>query len=147
MIKIYKLIHNGKIVYVGQTKLKYLSSRKKVGYGDTVPFYKECKIELIEETDDVSRERYWIDLLRSEGHPLLNKRGGSTGLDKEEGKREWHKNNKEYKKTEKYKEYHKEYNEKNKEKISEKKKEYYEKNKEKKREYYLKRKLLKDISQ
>ena len=112
MIKIYKLIHNGQIVYVGQTRLE-LMKRKAHGYGDTVPFYKECSIELIEETDDISRERYWIERLRSEGHPLLNIQKGESGLIK--------------------KEYHRRYNDKhyqkNKEKISEYKKRYYQINK------------------
>ena len=154
MTKIYKLIHNGEIVYVGQTKRRLLSHRKCRGYGNTIPFYKDCLIELIEETDDVSREKYWIDKLRSEGHPLLNKRDGDTGLDlKEYQKEHYQKNkekikeyNKEYKEKNKeyereyQKEYQKEYYEKNKEKI----KEYNEKNKEKMKEYfkeyYLKRK-------
>lgn len=102
MIKIYKLIHNGEIVYVGQTKQK-LNTRKAKGYSN-VPFYKECKIELIEETDDVSREKYWIDKLRSEGHPLLNKRDGDTGLDYKEYQKEYKEKNKEYER-----EYNKEY--------------------------------------
>lgn len=76
MIKIYKLIYNNEIVYVGKTKLKYLSTRKAQGYGNTVPFYRDCSIELIEETNDISRENYWIQRLKQEGHPLLNKNGG-----------------------------------------------------------------------
>ena len=134
MTKIYKLIHNGEIVYVGKTTYKLLSKRKSCGYAKNEQLHKiskECTIELIEETDDITRENYWIDLLRSEGHPLLNKRGGDTGLD-----------TKEY-----YKEYQKEY----KEKIKEYRKEYREKNKEKRKEYskeyYLKKKSLKDTSQ
>jgi hypothetical protein len=107
MIKIYKLIHNGQIVYVGQTKLKYLSTRKAQGYGDTVPFFKDCSIEIIEETDDISRERYWIELLKSQGHPLLNILKGD-GLDKKEYDKEYSRkyrtNNRE-----KVREYHKEY--------------------------------------
>jgi len=132
MIKIYKLIYDNEIVYIGQTKLKYLSMRKAAGYGDTVPFFKECSIELIEETSDSSRERYWIERLRSEGHPLLNKRRGVTGLDKKEYNKEYRKeyyeNNKE-KIKEDFKEYYKEYYEKNKEVINQKKKEYNLRNK------------------
>jgi hypothetical protein len=116
MIKIYKLIHNAQIVYVGQTKLKYLSMRKASGYGNTIPFFKECKIELIEETTDISRERYWIERLNIEGHPLLNKLKGD-GLNKLEYD----------------KEYSREYRRKNKEK----KREYH-------REYYKKKKLEKN---
>jgi hypothetical protein len=117
MIKIYKLIYDNEIVYVGKTTQR-LERRKAAGYGDTVPFFKECLIELIEETTDVSREEYWIEKLRSEGHALLNKRGGETGLDR----KEWFENNKQY---------FKEYRENNKEKIKEYIKEYRLKNKEK----------------
>jgi hypothetical protein len=129
MIKIYKLIHDGQIVYVGQTTSKYLSSRKYNGYGNTVPFYKECSIEIIEETYDITRERYWIDKLTSEGHPLLNKISGVTGLDPKEYRKQYREKNKE-----KSKEYMKEYRENNKEKIKEYAKEYY-------KEYYQKNKI------
>jgi hypothetical protein len=149
MIKIYKLIYNNEIVYVGQTKQKYLSSRKAAGYGDTVPFFKECSIELIEETLDKSRERYWIERLINEGHTLLNKRDGDTGLDRikyqGEYQKEYYEKNKE-KKREYQKEYKKVFRENNKEYM----KEYCQNNKEKKREYdreyYEKKKLLKDTS-
>ena len=104
-IKIYTLIYQGQIVYVGQTTMKYLSSRKSSGYGNTVPFYKECTIHLIEETDDVSRERYWIEKLKKEGHPLLNKEAGASGLDKKEYQKEYRM------------EYLKEYQNRNKDKI------------------------------
>jgi len=129
MIKIYKLIYKGDIVYVGQTKQKYLSNRKAIGYGDTVPFFKECSIELIEETTDVSRERYWIEKLRSDGHNLLNKLKGD-GLDR----KEWYQNNKD-KNRDKNKEYQKEWYQKSKEKIKEKNKEWYQNNKEKRKQY------------
>ena len=127
MVKIYKLIHNGKIVYVGKTT-QDLIRRKSSGYGNTVSFYKECSIELIEETTDVSRERYWIERLRSEGHNLLNKQDGD-GLDRIKYQREYRDCNKE-----KIIEKNIEYREKNKEKI----KEYYQNNKEKIKEYYQK---------
>ena len=39
-------------------------------------FVKQCEIELIEETNDVSRERYWIDYYTELGFDLLNRRGG-----------------------------------------------------------------------
>jgi hypothetical protein len=133
MIKIYKLIYDNEIVYVGQTKQE-LTKRKKSGYGNTVPFFKECSVELIEETTDVSREKYWIEKLRSEGHPLLNKICGVTGLDKKEYDKEYRDCNREKKK-----EHDKEYYQKNKEVINQKKKEYNkeysEKNKEKRKEY------------
>jgi hypothetical protein len=113
MIKIYKLIHNGQIVYVGQTKQR-LNRRKASGYAKNEQLHKitkECKMELIEETDDVSRERYWIELLKSEGHPLLNILKGS-GLDKAEY-------DKEYQKRENRKDSRKRWRENNKEKIKE----------------------------
>jgi hypothetical protein len=118
MIKIYKLIHNGEIVYVGQTKLSF-SRRRHKGYGKTVPFYKECSMELIEETSDTSRERYWIDKLRSEGHPLLNKHRGVSGLDKKEWQKGWEESNKE-----KRSQYQKKWRDKNKEENRIKQREY-----------------------
>jgi hypothetical protein len=140
MIKIYKLIHNAEIVYVGKTT-QDLIRRKTAGYGNTVSFYKECSMELIEETDDVSRERYWIEKLISEGHPLLNKRGGESGLDKKEYNKEYKEKNKEYKK-----EYNKEYKEKNKEYYKECYKEWREKNKEYYKEYQREYYRLKKIN-
>ena len=121
MIKIYKLIHDGQIVYVGQTKQKYLSSRKKLGYGDTIPFFKECKIELIEETDDITRERYWIDRLKNEGHPLLNMNRG-RGFNKKEYQKKYQNF---ITQTGASKEYQKEWREKNREKKREYDRKYY----------------------
>ena len=77
MIKIYKIIDNTNgNVYIGSTEQKYLSSRLSTHRQD----YKKAmdgkrhhltssqiikngdyKIELIEETDDESRERYYIE--------------------------------------------------------------------------------------
>ena len=75
-MKIYKLIKDGEVIYVGRTILS-LNRRKNSN------FYKiprdisiDCEIELIEETDDKSRERYWIDYYRKLGHHLYNKRRG-----------------------------------------------------------------------
>jgi hypothetical protein len=130
MIKIYKLIHNGQIVYIGQTKQK-LTRRKDGGYYKNEKLHKiskECKIELIEETDDVSRERYWIDKLKGEGHNLLNKYYGN-GLDNKEYQKKYQKGYQ--------KEYQKEYYEKNKEVINQKRKEY--------QKEYRKRKKMKNI--
>lgn len=64
--KIYKLIYNDKVVYVGKTK-KTLRQRMYNGYEHNKfikDIYKDCKMELIEETDDTSRERYWIDFYK-----------------------------------------------------------------------------------
>ena len=131
MVKIYKLIFKGEIVYVGKTKLS-LERRKNGGYSKSVPFYKECKIELIEETEDESRERYWIEKLSEEGHPLLNIKKGN-GLDYKEYAKKFKNDNPTYFK-EYYLNYHKEHYEKNKEKIREKTRKYHEENKEKIRE-------------
>ena len=85
MIKIYKLIRNGEVVYVGKTILTL--SRRKAGsyYCMDRQFVKECEIELIEETDDVSRERYWIEFYTKQGCQLRNKRNGDY-RDKEQTK-------------------------------------------------------------
>jgi hypothetical protein len=112
--KIYKLIHNSVVVYVGRTTLE-LGRRKAGGYSNNASIqaiYKECEIELIEETNDVSRERYWIENYKD---TLLNIKRGDTGLYREEYRKEWEEANKEHRK--------------------EQMKEYYEVNKEKKKEY------------
>jgi hypothetical protein len=67
MLKIYKIIDNTNgNVYIGKTKQKYLTSRL---YGHTscldcisrkIIKNGDYKIELIEETEDDTRERYWI---------------------------------------------------------------------------------------
>ena len=99
MYKIYKLIWNGKIVYVGKTSLS-LSRRKSGSYKGTCVehIHKECSIELIEETDDVARERYWIDFYRND---VLNVLDGD-GIDKKVYLKEWELQNK--KKREDYRE-------------------------------------------
>jgi Ni/Co efflux regulator RcnB len=81
MTKIYKLIHPEQgVVYVGRTK-NTLERRKRGSYPEVIQsIKKECKIELIEETNDVSRERYWIGIHRD---TILNERAGD-GLSKEE---------------------------------------------------------------
>ena len=58
--KIYKLVYNNEVIYVGYTKREL-----KVRFNDNHPnipikIKKESSIELIEETDDRSRERFWI---------------------------------------------------------------------------------------
>jgi hypothetical protein len=76
MIKIYKLVYHKQVVYVGQTKLP-LYRRKAGSYHNIDKEYiKKCEIEIIEETDDVSRERYWIKYYRDLGCNLLNKNDG-----------------------------------------------------------------------
>lgn len=91
MYKIYKLIWNNRVVYVGQTT-QSLIRRKSSGYKGTCVehIYKECSIELIEETDDVSRERYWIDFYRNEVLNILD----GNGFDKKEYLNKWESENK-----------------------------------------------------
>jgi hypothetical protein len=81
--KIYKLIHKGDVVYVGRTK-STLAKRKAWGYKGcgVESIAKHCSIELIEETDDLSKERYWIDFYGIDS--LLNESKGDTGLTKEQ---------------------------------------------------------------
>jgi hypothetical protein len=73
-MKIYKIIYEEKIIYIGKTKLD-LHRRHLAGH----PYYPEYRlgqIELIEETDDIRRERFWIDYYRNTGEPLLNRQNG-----------------------------------------------------------------------
>jgi hypothetical protein len=133
MKKIYKLVHPKLgVVYIGRTKLT-LKKRKSLGYkGCGVEMIaKECDIELIEETDDSSRERYWIDYY---GDCLMNIRKGDSGLEIKDYQKDYHKINafksqKEY--HSKNKEKIKEYRAKNTDKINEYERKRYEENKEK----------------
>jgi hypothetical protein len=110
--KIYRLVHNGDIIYVGQTT-KTLARRKSCGYKH-IPFYKECSIELIETTTDITRETIWIMLYMAMGCELLNKRRGVlTEDDRIEIRNKNYDNNK-YAIVEKRKEYMKDYYQKNK---------------------------------
>lgn len=91
--KIYKLVYQGKVVYIGITTMT-LARRKRGNYKGTSVEHiiKECSIELIEETDDSSRERYWI---RKYQETILNQRlgTGQTILDRREQIRNaYHKN-------------------------------------------------------
>lgn len=162
--KIYKLVYDNTVVYVGRTKTT-LKLRKQNGYGRNQQFFKLCDIELIEETDDISRERYWIEYYRNSGEPLFNIKKGD-GLDYQLYSKTYYKENKaiinkkakisqqgekrkEYRKNyillERVKQKKSEYYFKNKERLSKKAKLYYQENKEilieKSREYYEKNKL------
>ncbi len=81
--KIYKLVYNNEVIYVGYTKnsLKYRFYRKHPSV--PIEIKQESSIELIEETDDKTREEYWrlyyIDL----GCNLYNKRRGDGIYDKQ----------------------------------------------------------------
>lgn len=57
-MKIYKLIKDDKVVYVGATTYKHLSSRTSIHryYGKEFDSY-----DIIEETDDKLREAYWVE--------------------------------------------------------------------------------------
>lgn len=62
MYKIYKLVDNFDIVrYVGVTKRKLSIRFSEHVSKNTFDGVKDCKIELLEETDDKTRERFWID--------------------------------------------------------------------------------------
>jgi hypothetical protein len=127
--KIYKLVHNELVVYVGITT-KTLEQRKRDRYrGMSVEHIADkCNIELIEETDDKTRERYWIEYYAS---TVVNKRK-AAGFNKLEYSREYNKKYKSINK-EKVKEYtdayNKEYYQLNKERIKEQTLKYYHNNK------------------
>lgn len=142
MIIIYKLIHPEKgVVYVGQTskmsefrngKIKNftieeaLKRRKQMRYsGPIQELKKECEIELIEITDDVSRERHWISFYGIDN--LYNTKPGN-GISKEE-RSEYLKNK--YKESSEYKKkWFRDYYVRNREVILKDRKEHYRKNKE-----------------
>lgn len=76
MIKIYKLIYNEEVIYVGLTKLTLNRRKRSANYSVPKEIYKLSKIELIEETNDKGRERFWIEHYLKLGAPLMNKRNG-----------------------------------------------------------------------
>ena len=136
MYKIYKIVDNTNgNIYIGITtqtlkqrlachkSLKDCSSRAIIKNGD-------YKIELIEETDDKTRERYWI-----ENTDCVNRI--IPGRTKKEYNKEYRENNREKIKEwrENNKEKAKEYYENNKESISQYHKKYRENNREKKSQY------------
>ena len=156
--KIYKLILDEQVVYVGYTT-NTLNYRKSNGYSNN-PYndiLKKSSIHLIEETDDKLRERYWIKYYRDIGIELLNIRGGN-GFNQKEYSIEYNKKyrienkeyikeyNKSYEKSEKRKiyresyiksgrvkynkEYHKNYRIKNKKEVKDRQSIWYENNKE-----------------
>jgi len=73
MYKIYKIVDNtNNNVYIGQTKQKYLSSRISTHKNHFKKSINDCSsniilknndwyYQLIEETEDKSREAYWIE--------------------------------------------------------------------------------------
>ena len=115
--KIYKRCFEGKVIYIGYTTMSLKRRKSCNSYKKDI--LNKCDIELIEETDDVSRERYWVNYYRSLGHELVNIDEGD-GFVKEkhytENRSIYLENNKEYVKNnkEKVKEYQKQYREKKK---------------------------------
>lgn len=108
LYKIYKLVYKGEIVYIGQTK-HTLKHRFSTGY-TSIPFYKDCSIELIEETSDVSREDHWINFYLERGIKLLNKRSGNINKEPKKVK-EYESEDQKLEKTKAYrKEYYRKYN-------------------------------------
>ena len=105
MIKIYRIVDNTNgNIYIGKTKntLKQrLASHKhrKTCMSREILKNGDYRMELIEETDDDTRERYWI--LNTD---CINK--VIPGRTKKESNKEWYENNMEEKK-EKNKEYKK----------------------------------------
>jgi hypothetical protein len=136
MWKIYRLLLEGQVVYVGRTKTT-LKERKKGSYGKNTQFFKKCTIELIEETDDVSRERYWIKYYKDEGCNLMNGNAGD-GLNRVEYRKKYREENEEY-----FKQKGIEYYQKNSDKVKERNKKFYNENKdninlkEYRKKYYL----------
>lgn len=133
--KIYSIEYNNEIIYVGYTK-NSLKERKRGRY-KFIPndILKKSNMILIEETDDVSRERYWVNYYKELGCDLYNKRGGDGLNHKEYIKNynsNYYENNKEYKKL-----LSKNYKENNKEQYIQYMREYQKRdeNKEKRKEY------------
>ena len=131
MTKIYKLIYKGEIIYVGRTKLTLSRRKNSANYSVSNDIYKESIIELIEETEDVSRERYLIDFYRSSGSKLMNKRGGDHNDDTKyeyiKAKLQKQKEDRDFKKKtdEEHKEMRRLYRINNREKINEKRRQNY----------------------
>lgn len=123
MYKIYKLVYNDQVIYVGSTTQKHLSQRKALGY-PKIPkeIWKKSSIQLIEETGEKSKEDFWMDYYREMGCELYNKRVSVATKDQ-------------------FDNYQKEYHIKHKEHRNKKALEYYHNNKQrllklKKQKYY-----------
>jgi hypothetical protein len=77
IIRIYKLIYDEEVIYVGLTTLTLSRRKSSANYSVPKEIYKLSKIELIEETNDKGRERFWIEHYLKLGAPLMNKRNGN----------------------------------------------------------------------
>lgn len=137
--KVYKLIYNSELIYIGRT-INSFSRRRSSGYKETCLFghfgdnlrevISQCHYELIEETTDISRERYWIEYYLSVGcSTLLNISKGVGGLTVNITEYRKNKYNTD-KGTDTYKEYCKNYRDIHKEYNKEYHKKYYKVNKD-----------------
>jgi hypothetical protein len=93
--KVYKIVNDRNTIYVGITTMS-LKERKWKGYKWNEPLnavYKTSLFEMIEETDDKSRENYWVEYHLNKGDKLLNMKRGHTDLSDSEVKRLWYNKN------------------------------------------------------
>jgi hypothetical protein len=96
--KIYKIVdQDNKIVYIGSTTIS-LSQRKAIhNYQNKISGINYCKIQLIEKTNDKTREDFWISYFRSTGCSLLNKNKATRNkLDDKLYYKNYHLENKEH---------------------------------------------------
>jgi hypothetical protein len=134
--KIYALISSedfndikkGDIIYIGITS-KTLGNRLSGHKSEHINWPDKININLIENTNDKSRESFYIDFFKKMGCNLLNKNNGIRPNIEKKSKLT------DEQKKERLKEYRKTYYLKNKEKLNDKMKLYQEKNKEKLKEY------------
>jgi hypothetical protein len=95
--RIYKLVLDAKVIYIGITTLSLKRRKQNLDSSKhpNVDMFKRATIELVEETDILSRERYWIDYYLTANEPILNIRLGN-GLDYREHSRQFAENNPNY---------------------------------------------------
>lgn len=96
--KIYKLVYDNQVIYVGSTTMKKLCQRKAVGYPKIEKeIWKTSKIILIEETYDKTKEQFWIDYYKDMNCLLYNK-NSAISTNKSEYDKKRYSDNKEYRK-------------------------------------------------
>lgn len=100
-MKIYKLTNEEGLIYIGKTNCKYLSSRLSVHKSQALTsrkikkcssyilFSSNVKIELLEETEDKTRELHYINI-----YDCVNKM--KTGLSYKQTKKNWINKNPDY---------------------------------------------------
>jgi len=81
-IKIFKLVHNGNVIYIGSTSCRWLSTRKAqpISKMDN-EIRKQSSIELIEEVTEEQREKrlkYWIEIEKPEYNKTEEQKKEST---------------------------------------------------------------------